>query len=344
MSQSRTLSLIPVLAALVTSGVALSAASCDGGTTSASAATMAATTAGPTTTSAPSEPPDASAAADLDAGSDASSDADASDDAGDAGDGGDGGAEPQCPDDMVRTSRYVCVDRYEGTLVVLGPDGSVTPHPYYEVPEPDVTYWARSEKDVYPQAYISRVVASNACKAVGKRLCSREEWMRACRGPKGWMYPYGYRLKKDKCNSGKSHLLQEFFGSDPNKWKYDEAFNNPKLAKEPGYLATTGFFPECMSAEGTFDMVGNLHEWVSDTVGDDILDVLDRDKVDRNKQPWREGNGIFMGGFFSTNDQHGPGCTFSTIAHEPRYHDYSTGFRCCKGLPRPPKEKKKKKK
>jgi hypothetical protein len=42
------------------------------------------------------------------------------------------------------------------------------------------------------------------------------------------------------------------------------------------------------------------------------------------------GKGIFMGGFFSTTNQHGRGCDFVTMAHEPRYHDYSTGFRCCK--------------
>src|SRR5262249_49326526 len=155
-------------------------------------------------------PPDAgdSDAGDLDAG------------AGDAGDGGDAGAwvEPTCPDDMVRPGRYYCIDRFEDHLVTVGPDGTITPHPYYEVPESDVTYWARSEKDVFPQAYISRTVAQAACKAVGKRLCSREEWMRACRGPKGWTFPYGNKHKADKCNSSKPHLLQQMFGSDPHKW------------------------------------------------------------------------------------------------------------------------------
>lgn len=338
MSQARLLlalgACLPLTAALISA--------CNGGNPNAAAATAtsaAATLAPPTTTTIAADLPDASS----DASDDADADADASADAGDDA-SADGGAEPTCPDDMVRPGRFFCVDRFEDHLVVIGPDGAITPHPYYEVPEPDVTYWARSEKDVYPQAYISRKVASASCKAVGKRLCSREEWMRACKGPKGWTFPYGPRLKKDKCNSSKPHLLQMFFGNDPGKWKYDDSFNNPKLAKEPGYLATTGFFPECMSAEGTFDMVGNLHEWVSDTVGDDIQDVLSKDKVDRNKQPWHEGNGIFMGGFFSTADQHGPGCTFTTIAHEPSYHDYSTGFRCCKSLPRPPKEPKKKKK
>jgi len=279
---------------------------------------------------------DAVAADALDAGADAP-------DASDAGDGGDGWVEPTCPDDMARPGRFFCVDRFEGYLVTVGPDGAITPHPYFEVPEAGVTYWARNEKDVFPQAYISKTVAQAACKTVGKRLCSREEWMRSCKGPKGFTFPYGSRRKANKCNSSKPHLLQEMFGRDPRKWGYDDAFNSSKLAKEPGYLASSGFFPECVTADGAYDMVGNLHEWVSDSVGEDIHDILARDKVERNTQPFHIGNGIFMGGFFSTTDQHGPGCNFTTFAHEPRYHDYSTGFRCCKSLPRPPKEKKDKK-
>jgi hypothetical protein len=45
----------------------------------------------------------------------------------------------------------------------------------------------------------------------------------------------------------------------------------------------------------------------------------------------RTGNAIFLGGFFSTTSEHGPGCEFVTIGHEASYHDYSTGFRCCRG-------------
>jgi len=42
------------------------------------------------------------------------------------------------------------------------------------------------------------------------------------------------------------------------------------------------------------------------------------------------GNGIFMGGFYSTTGELGPGCLFTTVAHDAGYHDYSTGFRCCR--------------
>ncbi len=246
------------------------ASGCDGGTPPAQATPTA--TATSATTAAEVAATDAGGDADADADADAGEDADAAADAADAA--ADAWVEPTCPDDMVRPGRFFCVDRYEGHLVVVGPDGAVTPHPHYEVPESGVTYWARSEKDVFPQAYISRTVAQAACKAAGKRLCSREEWMRGCRGPKGWTFPYGNRRKAKACNSSKDHLLQQMFGSNPKKWSYNDVFNNPKLAQEPGYLAVTGFFPECLSADGAYDMVGNLHEWVSDSVGEDVLEKL----------------------------------------------------------------------
>ncbi|MEO7330931.1 MAG: SUMF1/EgtB/PvdO family nonheme iron enzyme [Minicystis sp.] len=265
-----------------------------------------------------------------DAGSDAAS--------ADAGEDG-GAAAPECPPEMVKIARY-CVDRYEAHLVSAAEDGAVTQLAYYQHPDTSRRFEARSEADVYPQGYISRDESTLACKNVGKRLCSRAEWSRACKGSKGFHFPYGARMKANACNSGKGHLLTRFFGSDASHWKYDESFNNPKLNQEPGFLAKTGEFASCEAA-GVFDMVGNLHEWVKDIVDDDIEELLERDQVSRRKQPHRRGNGIFMGGFFSTTDELGPGCTYATIAHEPAYHDYSTGFRCCKDLPAPPSTKKK---
>jgi hypothetical protein len=42
-------------------------------------------------------------------------------------------------------------------------------------------------------------------------------------------------------------------------------------------------------------------------------------------------NGSFYGGYYQDVDTvgHGAGCGYKTTAHEARYHDYSTGFRCC---------------
>jgi formylglycine-generating enzyme required for sulfatase activity len=53
-------------------------------------------------------------------------------------------------------------------------------------------------------------------------------------------------------------------------------------------------------------MVGNLHEWTAAV------------------------NGTFRGGYYLDTKINGEGCDYKTTAHEPNYHDYSTGFRCCK--------------
>lgn len=246
---------------------------------------------------------------------------------------------PPCPEGMVLVSRF-CVDKYEAALEIAGPDGARVAHPHYERVQKGTTYYAVSKAGLFPQAYISRVEAKAACEAADKRLCTRAEWQRACKG-KGYLrYPYGNRGERGRCSSGKLHLLREKFGDHPKGgWKYDEHFNSPDLNREPGYLARTGEYEGCVSELGVADMIGNLHEWVSDTVDQSLIDGLEKDDVERHDQPWREGNGVFMGGFYSTTTEHGPGCLFTTVAHEPTYHDYSTGFRCCKKAELPPPQK-----
>jgi sulfatase modifying factor 1 len=232
-----------------------------------------------------------------------------------------------CPDGMAELGAY-CIDRYEAHLVARGPGAATSLHPYFERPAPGVTYEARSAPGVYPQAYINRIEAAAACSAAGKRLCSMTEWRRACQGDRGRTYPYGDDLVPKRCNSEKQHLLTLRFGYDPRHWRYED-FNDPTLDQEPGFLARTGAYAECVSDEGVHDLVGNLHEWVSDTLDGALQARLDAEASLRSYQPSSPGNGVFMGGFFSTRRENGPGCKFTTFAHEPGYHDYSTGFRCC---------------
>jgi formylglycine-generating enzyme len=254
----------------------------------------------------------------------------------------DGGTPPDCPPEMHKIGRY-CVDRWEAHLATTGADGSIMPWPHYDRPEKGPVYMARSAAGVFPQAYISRVEAKEACTNAGKRLCSRTEWVRACKGEGGTRYPYGNKGKSGACNTGKPHLLEKFHGASRRSWTY-EIFNDPKLDREPGFLAKSGDYEVCQSDEGVFDIVGNLHEWVSDTVDSDIEEVMAKDEVERKTQPWKVGNAMFLGGFFSTTIEHGPGCMYMTIAHEPTYHDYSTGFRCCKDVPAPARTAKGKRK
>lgn len=239
-----------------------------------------------------------------------------------------GRPDPACAPEMVHIGSY-CIDRYEAYLVERTPDGRERAHSPYERPAANVEYEARSAPGKVPQAYINRPEAEAACNAAGKRLCSVNEWHAACTGERGTTFPYGATHEAGKCNAGKAHLLSRFFGGNPRAWKYKEHFNNPMLNQQPGFLAPAGEYAECVSDYGVADMVGNLHEWVSDKVDGALAKKLALESGISVRLGLSKGRGIFMGGFYSTTNQHGEGCNFVTVGHEPGYHDYSTGFRCC---------------
>ena len=214
-----------------------------------------------------------------------------------------------CPTEMVAIGTY-CVDRYEAYVVELDAVGNEQPHSPFLVVD-GLTIRAKSAGGVTPQGYISQVQAAAACQNAGKRLCSADEFHRACRGddPTDY-YPYGGTTHiAGACNEGKGSSVAKFFGTDASKWTYAN-FNDPILNMWDGGLAVTGAYPQCQSPYGVFDCVGNLHEW-----GDDAPDA--------------KGHGRFRGGFYGDAEVNGPGCLYTTSAHEPTYHDYSTGFRCC---------------
>ena len=240
-------------------------------------------------------------------------------------------ARPACPEGMAKVDG-VCIDRWEAHLVTRDPDGGHSRHAHYLRPAEGRVYEARSAPGVFPQAYISRVESEAACAEAGKRLCTRREWQRACGyradGRPGGTYPYGDRWQPNACNSNKAHVLTLRFGADSRLWRYAD-FNDPTLDQMPDFLARSGAYAGCVGDAGVYDMVGNLHEWVSDTADAAFEARIRNEGVARAFQYWSPGNGVFMGGFYSTLGELGPGCTFTTVAHERRYHDYSTGFRCC---------------
>jgi formylglycine-generating enzyme len=231
-----------------------------------------------------------------------------------------------CPPEMARVGKS-CIDRWEAQLVDVATGAA---HPHSERPQKGARYRAQSASGVMPQAYVNRFEAQAACAAAGKRLCAISEWYRACLGPKQQAYGYGARYERGRCNAGKPHLLSQLFGNDPRRWSFGEHFNSPKLNLEPGFLARTGEHAGCTNDLGVYDMIGNLHEWVSDRVDASLAHKLPlRDDI-RGKIGVNTGHGIFMGGFYSTLSEHGRGCAFVTPGHGPKYHDYSTGFRCCR--------------
>jgi formylglycine-generating enzyme required for sulfatase activity len=215
----------------------------------------------------------------------------------------------RCFPEQIAIERF-CIDKYEAYVVELDARGDERPHSPYEMVE-GLRVRAKVARGVVPQAYISHVQAADACKNAGKRLCRSDEYVRACRGrDKNAFYPYGGQQRKPGvCNEGKGSFVAAKFGQDFNKLTYKQ-FNDPSLNRMTGGIAATGEFARCVSPEGAFDLVGNVHEWV-----DDPADA--------------PGRGHFRGGWYGDAEQNLPGCLYVTSAHELTYHDYSTGFRCC---------------
>ena len=209
-----------------------------------------------------------------------------------------------CPPGMALVDDLVCVDRFEGALEEQADDGSwAAAEPWFPVDGRAVR--AVPADGVVPQAYISGDEAAAACAASGKRLCTSEEWLAACRGPDDSIWPYGDSHQPDACNDTYpgGHPVIDFFGT-PDVWDMTH-MNDPGINQQPDTVEPGGAHAACVSAWGVYDMHGNLHEWVADA------------------------SGTFRGGFYADAELNGPGCTYATTAHSTGYHDYSTGFRCC---------------
>lgn len=89
-----------------------------------------------------------------------------------------------------------------------------------------------------PLASMSWVQAKISCLDAGKRLCTREEWVAACRTSRKTAYPYGQKYERGKCPT-------------EGKGEYK-----------------SGSFSMCGESGGARDMVGNVWEWVEDKRGD----------------------------------------------------------------------------
>jgi hypothetical protein len=212
----------------------------------------------------------------------------------------------RCPRDMANVGDRFCVDRYEGSLLERRDDGEVQPWSPFLPPEAGHVYLAQSVAGVVPQGYISGAQAERACAAVQKRLCQPVEWRAACGGSQGTAYPYGPVRVAGKCHdTGVAPMLALHAAELKTGWG-PAALNDPRANQLEGTVAKTGAFAECTNDLGVYDMVGNMDEWTSDP------------------------NGTFQGGFWLDTDLHGEACAYRTIAHDFAYHDYSTGFRCCK--------------
>lgn len=153
-----------------------------------------------------------------------------------------------------------------------------------------------NQRNVMPTRTISWSEARDACEKVHKRLCSENEWERACKGPWSTMvnqqYPYGAAWKINACNVKNFNSLTD----------------EDKSADE----AEAGGFPDCVSSEGVYDLTGNLQEWTS------------------SKGHNASEKNILKGGSYLT-PKFQSRCSF-VREEAPTYKQDDIGFRCCKDL------------
>lgn len=192
-----------------------------------------------------------------------------------------------CPADMVFVGKTnTCVDRYEW--------------PNQKGALPSIAMSA------IPSNFDKRdgvtLNAEQLCASVGKRTCDHEEWIAACRGPRGSDYPFGYKLPKIKsadeapCNYAENFIEPDgykVFSRDPRELaRLDQ--RDPSGARG------------CISASGAEDMMGNVEEWI--------------------RCPGISRNGWCLAGRYWSEPYP---CYRINAGHAPDWHYYETGFRCC---------------
>jgi len=167
----------------------------------------------------------------------------------------DEGACGGCPEDMVEVDGRFCIDRWEASR----PDataGTMGVDTTRAVSRAGVIPWYVSQMS---QAVL--LAFDGACRASGKRLCTKEEWYGVCTGPEQNLYFFGNVWDQESCNNVDS-FCDDYCAA--------QAIEACDLAANCGYrygcfkVVPTASFPRCVNADGVFDINGNVWEVVPD--------------------------------------------------------------------------------
>jgi formylglycine-generating enzyme required for sulfatase activity len=185
-----------------------------------------------------------------------------------------------CPADMAPIGRF-CIDRYEAPNV----------------------------KGEVPFALQTAYDGEAWCTGRGKRLCSQDEWVRACEGPHGRAYPYGNEHRDDVCNDDRAWILVRWKALA--KWPRDEAVEEATRLFQGDM---SGARAACVSEEGVYDLTGNVAEWVR--------------RSTPGTRPFYDHvlKGCYWSGCYK--EPH-PSCAFTNGVHPGTFRTYEAGFRCC---------------
>lgn len=224
------------------------------------------------------------------------------------------GTQSGCPDGMIAVSyaqSFSCVDQYEAAVGEQCPQTAPRNSADSQLNVDDPSCQAVSRADALPWRFVTREQAALACMRAGKRLLTATEWFAIAAGT-----PDDGRCNVDSAGAKSGEQL-----------------------------------PECVSAAGVFNAVGNVWEWTSDDVIEGTYQgrtvptkgyvaqvAVDGFPTITNEQPsplfgqdyfWSASEGaygVLRGGFYGSESDAG---VYSVHAQtEPVAASQAIGFRC----------------
>ena len=253
-----------------------------------------------------------------------------------------------CPTGMSYVDKLggFCIDNYEASMPSANSTAMGNPTNVTNRNAPG-SMVAVSQSGVVPWVGISANSARTACTNAGKHLCTSEEWL-AGANINGAFY--------DLPTGAATASVIPSGASDATGCNTYEAADCDGMSMNGSYVigtggdaCNTGNKTSCKSAEGVYDMVGNVWEWTNDTVnyvkpctpgtsgycywngtgwgtsgtakyGSDGVYFLDNSTT-------RSGYAVKRGGRWNTGAVAGPFCATLDLAPTDTY--YNIGFRCC---------------
>ncbi len=223
-----------------------------------------------------------------------------------------------CPSDMAEVtvgSRRICVDVFEESAAPVCPHRDPQNVQETERNIGGAGCIPEAKKDTKPWRFISMSQAQRACASAGKRLPTNEEWYRAA---------LGTPTNNDRlCN-----------------------LHTPQT-QEPRNASETA----CKSTVGTYDMIGNVWEWVDESVtegsyrnrqipqtgyvsgvdadGVALLSATVEDALYGNDYAWSTPTGVrgmIRGGFYGSGEDGGLYTLNASI--DLAFSSTGVGFRC----------------
>lgn len=237
----------------------------------------------------------------------------------------------QCPGNMsfINKLNGYCIDQYEASMpsansTTIGNSSDVA-----RIANPG-TMMAVSQPGVVPWVSVNQTSSRIACANAGKHLCTDEEWLASANYRGNY---YNLPATISNCTVSSNCVLGLNLGPNGGDACYGGAMAN------------------CTSAEGVYDMTGNVWEWTNESVeytkpcqpvgttgycywnGTDFLNVTNaQTAVFGNDGMYFTANtvtnkAVLRGGSWNNGADAGPFC--GALNSGPTVAGYSLGFRCC---------------